>query len=77
MLNEKIKEKVMDTYLYDNYESAEGRQQKVYGFTEDGLKRFTESIIQECAYSLNPMLRDMISRGQGVKLIYNHFGIEQ
>jgi hypothetical protein len=37
---------------------------------------FAELLIQECAYALNPMLRDMISRGQGVHLIYKHFGME-
>ncbi len=40
------------------------------------LEKFAKLIIQECAYSLNPMLRDMISRGQGVDLIHNHFSLK-
>jgi len=36
---------------------------------------FAELIIRECCRALNPMLRDMISRGQGVDLIKLHFGM--
>jgi hypothetical protein len=39
-------------------------------------QRFAELIIEECCRSLSPMLRDMISRGQGVDLIKKHFGVE-
>jgi len=38
---------------------------------------FAELIVRECCQALNPMLRDMISRGQGVDLIKLHFGIEE
>ena len=38
-------------------------------------KKFAELIIRECCIALNPMLRDMISRGQGVDLIKLHFGM--
>lgn len=37
--------------------------------------RFAELIVKECCRALNPVLRDMISRGQGVDLIKQHFGI--
>jgi hypothetical protein len=37
---------------------------------------FAELIIQECGVALSPMLRDMISRGQGYDLIKKHFGVE-
>ena len=40
-------------------------------FTE----KFAELIVRECCIALNPMLRDMISRGQGVDLIKLHFGM--
>ena len=40
-----------------------------------GLEKFAELIIRECCIALNPMLRDMISRGQGVDLIKLHFGM--
>ena len=42
-------------------------------FSEE-LEKFAELIIQECCRALNPMLRDMISRGQGVDMIKLHFG---
>jgi hypothetical protein len=38
-------------------------------------EKFAEAIIRECCIALNPMLRDMISRGQGRELILQHFGI--
>jgi len=38
-------------------------------------QKFAELIIRECCIALNPMLRDMISRGQGVDLIKLHFGM--
>ena len=38
--------------------------------------KFTELIIAECCVALHPMLRDMISRTQGVDLIVKHFGVE-
>ena len=37
---------------------------------------FAELIVRECNLALNPMLRDMISRGQACRLINEHFGIE-
>ena len=37
--------------------------------------RTAELVIRECCIALNPMLRDMISRGQGVDLIKLHFGM--
>ena len=39
------------------------------------LQKFAELIIRQCCIALNPMLRDMISRGQGVDLIKLHFGM--
>lgn len=44
---------------------------------QQDLEKFAELIVRECAYALNPMLRDMISRGQGVHMIYKHFGVEE
>ena len=43
---------------------------------ETDLEKFAELIIKECNVALSPMLRDMISRGQAVDLIKQHFGIE-
>jgi hypothetical protein len=39
------------------------------------MERFAELLIRQCCIALNPMLRDMISRGQGVELIKLHFGM--
>ena len=39
-------------------------------------EKFAELIVRECCIALNPVLRDMISRGQGVDLIKQHFGVE-
>ena len=38
-------------------------------------KKFAELVVRECCIALNPMLRDMISRGQGVDMIKLHFGM--
>ena len=38
-------------------------------------EKFAELIIAECGVALNPMLRDMISRGQAHELIKTHFGV--
>jgi len=40
-------------------------------------EKFVELIIQECSVALNPMLRDMVSRGRAVELIKQHFGVDQ
>ena len=42
---------------------------------DDEIEKFAELIVRECCIALNPMLRDMISRGQGVDLIKLHFGM--
>ena len=39
-------------------------------------EKFAENILKECYTALNPMLRDMISRGQGVDAIRKHFGVD-
>jgi hypothetical protein len=39
------------------------------------MQKFAELIIRECCIALNPMLRDMISRRQGVDLIKLQFGM--
>ena len=43
----------------------------------DRAEKFAELIIEDACRALNPMLRDMISRGQAVDLIKQHFGVEQ
>ena len=50
--------------------------EQIYGTqaTEQEIM-FAELIVRECCIALNPMLRDMISRGQGVDLIKLNFGM--
>ena len=42
-------------------------------YTNKFAEKFAELIIAECCVALHPMLRDMISRTQGVDLIVKHF----
>jgi hypothetical protein len=44
---------------------------------QEGLDLFAKLIVAECCVALNPMLRDMISRGHGVDLIKQHVGVEE
>ena len=55
------------------YEDESRRNRRLYN--EIFLPKFAELIIRECCIALNPMLRDMISRGQGVDMIKLHFGM--
>ena len=54
-----------------------GYHPDVYALCQPGMEKFAELIIEQCCRALNPMLRDMISRGQGQELIKEHFGIEK
>ena len=47
-----------------------------YNPDQEGLDLFAKLIVQECSVALSPMLRDMISRGQAVDLIKQHFEIK-
>jgi hypothetical protein len=40
---------------------------------EEFIERFAREVIAECCVALHPILRDMISRTQGVDLIVKHF----
>ena len=40
------------------------------------LEKFAELIVRECGVALNPMLRDMVSRGHAYDLIKHYFGVE-
>jgi len=41
------------------------------------MERYTELVVRECGVALNPMLRDMISRGHAHDLIKEHFEIKE
>ena len=68
-MNEKIKQlaEQADKYAWDGGN----------WFEADFRKKFAELIVKECCQALHPMLRDMISRGQGVDLIRKHLGVER
>lgn len=69
-MNERIRELVRESHI-DVYGLGKDRDQ-----WEAALDRYTEAVIRECCIALNPMLRDMISRGQGREIILQHFGID-
>ena len=66
-MNERIVELAKQAHFYqadDNYFTA-------------AQEEFARLIVKECCQALHPMLRDQISRGQGVDLIKQHFGVEE
>lgn len=68
-MNERIKELAKQAgYLPDSF--------GIGHWDMPECKKFAELIVKECCVALNPMLRDMISRGQGVDAIKKHFGVE-
>ena len=68
-MNERIKELEQQCWSH----RVDGKL--VDGQLHFDTQKFAELIIRECCIALNPMLRDMISRGQGVDLIKLHFGM--
>jgi hypothetical protein len=71
-MNERFKQLAVESKLG----SAEfGNGVQYYVATQETFEKFAELIVRECCLALNPMLRDMISRGQGVDMIKLHFGM--
>lgn len=71
-MNERIQElkgQVLDKHFSHTWSTMD------YDDIEKFADKFAEVIINECCVALSPMLRDMISRGQGVDAIKKHFGI--
>ena len=69
-MNERIKELIKQATTIEEHK---------WGVSYDNFdkEKFAELIVKECCVALNPMLRDMISRGQGADLIKKHFGVEE
>jgi hypothetical protein len=65
-MNERIRELAIQSGL----PTALDYHQKRY-------KKFVELIVKECGVALNPMSRDMVSRGQAFNLIKEHFEVEE
>ena len=68
--NERIRELINEATSF-----KEGDTEGKYDIEVFDKEKFAELIIRECCIALNPMLRDMISRGQGVDMIKLHFGM--
>jgi hypothetical protein len=64
-MNERIKECWIKAAREDSGEKWDTQ--------EEFIERFAREVIAECCVALHPMLRDMISRTQGVDLIVKHF----
>jgi hypothetical protein len=72
-MNERIKELIEQaTSIVESPKNAYGWGSS---YAEFDKEKFAELLIRQCCIALNPMLRDMISRGQGVDLIKLHFGM--
>jgi hypothetical protein len=69
-MNERIKELAEQATCF-----KEGLTEGLYDIEIFDKEKFAELLIRQCCIVLNPMLRDMISRGQGVELIKLHFGM--
>ena len=54
-----------------------GPQGYASSYAKFDREKFAELIVRECGRALNPMLRDMISRGQAVDMIKQHFEVEE
>jgi hypothetical protein len=67
----------IDDLMYQAGLTAQGCWDEMDEYNREAIIRFAELIIKDCAGALDPMLRDMISRGKGVHLIYKHFGFEE
>lgn len=70
-MNERIRSLMRESHL-DVY--GLGKDRETWEFT---VEKFAELIIAECCVALHPMLRDMISRTQGVDMIVEHFRGEE
>ena len=73
-MNERIRELAEQANELD-YETFDEYNHKTVQHYKFNKEKFAELIVRECCLALNPMLRDMISRGQGVDLIKLHFGM--
>ena len=69
-MNERIRELINEATCF-----KEGDTEGKYDIEVFDKEKFAELIVRECCIALNPMLRDMISRGQGVDMIKLHFGM--
>jgi hypothetical protein len=67
-MNERIRELINEATSF-----KEGDTEGKYDIEVFDKEKFAELIIEDACRALNPMLRDMISRGQAVELIKKTF----
>jgi hypothetical protein len=65
---------IIDWKARHGVELNNGERMKWYA---DWFEKFAVLIVEECGVALNPMLRDMISRGDAHRLIKQHFGVKE
>ena len=79
-MNERIRELVKQAgghFSTHNLASNPVQHRESIELWDKNIEKFAELIVQECCRALNPMLRDMISRGQAVDMIKQHFEVEE
>jgi hypothetical protein len=76
-MNERIRELALQATMIKEVK-CEGYLGRSYTRQDEYFdkEKFAQLIVAECSQALNPMLRDMISRGRAVELIKERFGIE-
>lgn len=67
----------LEELMYDAGLTAQGAWDLMDQYQRDAVMKFAELIVRECGVALNPMLRDMVSRGQAFDLIKKHFGVQE
>ena len=67
--------KAFDDLIYQSGLIASGCWEDLDTYAQEAIERLFQLTVRECCIALNPMLRDMISRGQGVDMIKLHFGM--
>jgi hypothetical protein len=71
-----MQEDIFERLHYHSGLVAQGCWDELDDYDREAIRRFGDLVVKECCWALHPMLRDQISRGQGVDLIKKHFGVE-
>ena len=72
-MNEKIKQLAKEAGIW----FEDSKEIRTHNISTTTLERFAKLIINDSCAALHPVLRDMISRGKGVDLIKEHFGVDK
>jgi hypothetical protein len=70
-----MNEDKIDYLMYISGLTADGVELGPY--EQEAIRRLIGHTVAECCLAIQPMLRDMISRGQAIDLIKQHFHFEQ